>query len=260
MMKENQNKIQKETLNEAAEQKEAVLAKGRMITWIVTVILTLSITFCVIVCVQVLSKGFVQIGGFSLFRVVTGSMEPEIPVGSLLVAKQVDIEEIAVGDIVVFRSRESGMLGMMITHRVTNIHVGTGGDILLETKGDANQYADGYFVEADNLIGRALYYTGGTNFLTGILGLLSNKVGFMACVVLPCLVLGMLAMRDSVKSLREELENVTKELNESAAADTQQLFSKEEYEELCERLKLELLEEMKHSVKENQRSEEHTTE
>lgn len=255
------DKLTKATGQEAvADKEETGSAKGKVAALLVTGILAVSITLCVAVCVQVLSKGYVSIGGFSLFRVVTGSMEPEIPVGSLLIAKKAEITDIEVGDIVVFKSRESRMLGMVITHRVVATHVGTDGGVLLETKGDANQYADGYFVEAGNLIGKALYYTGGTNVFTGIFGLLSNKVGFMACVVLPCLVCGMLAMRDCVKNLKIELENVTRELDAEEAADVQPVFTEEEYRELCERLKRELLEELKQGVTDNQTTQEHTTE
>lgn len=211
--------------------------------------LVISVLLCVGVLAQVLSKGYVSVGGYSMFRVVTGSMEPEIPVGSLIISKSVEIEEIQTGDIVNFRSKESGMLGMVITHRVIGRYENANGNILLETKGDANRYTDGFFVEKDNLIGKTVSYTKEGNLIAGILSLLTNKVGFLACIVIPCLMIGILTMRDCVNSLREEIDAVSQQLDEvkdaaSNRAPEQQL-SETEYQALCDRLRSELLEELK---------------
>lgn len=222
----------------------------------VSCILIVSVMLCLGVVTQVLSNGYVNLCGFSLFRVVTGSMEPEISVGALLISKETDIEEIRVDDIVTFRSKESGMLGVIITHRVVAIHEGVNGAVLLETRGDANQYADGYFVDQGNLIGKAVYYTKSTNFFAGVLGMLTNKVGFLACIVLPCLLLGVVAMRDCVKNLMEEINAVNRELDKEEKAKNsvslEQELSVEEYRELCERLKRELLEELRQSAEDDE--------
>ena len=84
--------------------------------------------------VQVLSKGYVNIGGFMMFRVVTGSMEPTMPTGTLLITREVDIETVALDDIVCFRTRVSEIWGKIVTHRVVDI-METAEGILLETKG-----------------------------------------------------------------------------------------------------------------------------
>ena len=72
------------------------------INTLVTIGLVLAVALCLYVVVQVLSYGYANIGGFMMFRVVTGSMEPTIPVGSLLVTREVDIHAVEVGDIICF--------------------------------------------------------------------------------------------------------------------------------------------------------------
>ena len=69
----------------------------RKISALVTVLLVLAVTLCLYATIQVLSKGYANIGGFMMFRVVTGSMEPEIPVGALLLTKETEIEEVSGG-------------------------------------------------------------------------------------------------------------------------------------------------------------------
>ena len=84
---------------------------------IVTLILGVAVCFCLFVLVQVVSRGYASLGGYSFFKVVTGSMEPNLSVGELLLTKQIDPAEIAVDDIISFRSRSPGMIGAFIFGR-----------------------------------------------------------------------------------------------------------------------------------------------
>ena len=68
--------------------------------------------------------------GYGLGTVLTGSMEPEISEGDLIIVKEID--ELKVGDIVVFEDDNS-----LVVHRIIEIE----GDSLV-TKGDANNTAD----------------------------------------------------------------------------------------------------------------------
>ena len=51
----------------------------RAVSLLVTLMLILAVLLCLYVVVQVMSNGYVNIGGYMMFRVVTGSMEPTIP-------------------------------------------------------------------------------------------------------------------------------------------------------------------------------------
>ena len=124
------------------------------------VILVLAVVLAMVVCIQVLTRGYVTIAGNSLFRVVTGSMEPTMPVGSILICRDTPIDDIREGDIVCFRSMGSAGVGKIITHRVVAVLQNGDGETLLETRGDANLSADGNYVQADNLIGRVVWYAG----------------------------------------------------------------------------------------------------
>lgn len=233
--------------------KRSRLERGLSIA--VTVLLVLSVMLCVYVVTQVLTNGYVSFGGYMLFRVVTGSMEPAIPVDALLVSQQVDIQTIAVGDIVCFRTQETAIWGKIVTHRVVGIVSGPDGSLLLETKGDANLVMDGYYVSQDNLIGKVIWHTGEDNFLVSAISFFTSKTGFLSCIVFPCLLFAGLILRDSVAGIREELEAYTNEVNRlEKAANTNQSpyygLSREEYEEMVERIRAEVMEELLQLVKE----------
>lgn len=69
--------------------------------------------------------------------VVSGSMEPTIPIGSLTITKKINKENAAIGDIIAFRNQED-----IVTHRIFSIHDGK-----IYTKGDANSSVDEGYIE-----------------------------------------------------------------------------------------------------------------
>ena len=220
----------------------------KRVSMLVSMLLVMTVSLCLYVSVQAISKGYVQICGLSMFRVVTGSMEPEIPVGALLITKQTDIEKIALRDIVCFQTQESAIWGEIVTHRVVEI-LKIDGDILLRTQGDANLVSDGYLVEQEYLIGKVIWHTGDGSVLAGIFSFFTNKVGFLGCIVLPCLLLSGLLLKNCVSNIQQEMRNVVLELEhpvekKKTEVDPLSGMTQEEYNEMYERIRAELMEEL----------------
>jgi signal peptidase len=91
--------------------------------------------------------------GRDLFVIGGGSMEPSIPIGSLMIATRTDASTVAVGDVVTIRADN----GVVVTHRVNRI-VDTPDGRFFELKGDANETADGGLVPARAIVGAADQY------------------------------------------------------------------------------------------------------
>lgn len=92
---------------------------------------------------------FARLGGYEVYNVVSGSMEPEIPVGSLVYVERVQPEEILEGEVIAFRSG-----GSVVVHRVLeNRSV----EREFVTKGDANAAEDLHPAEYRRLIGRLAF-------------------------------------------------------------------------------------------------------
>ena len=91
---------------------------------------------------------------FRLVAVVSGSMEPTIPTGSLCIVNiRVPYEEIREGDVIVYLRKSDGL---RIIHRVIAVT-----DEGLVTKGDHNQIADGLSTTAENFYGKSLLHIPG---------------------------------------------------------------------------------------------------
>ena len=159
-----------------------------------------------------------QVLGYSVFRVMTGSMEPEIRSDSLLVVKKTPPEEIAPGDVISFFSPDPALEGAVNTHRVVRIEE-ENGEIRFITKGDANLIEDTYPVEESALVGKAVFKSYG---LGKAVSLLSNPLVFGIIILLPLLVILLMNLYRAVRiaadiAKKEEEEAVRKALEEIKA-------------------------------------------
>ena len=119
-------------------------------------ILLLIIFFVVDIFFQkfVQKKNNVEFFGIKPFIIMTGSMEPNLNVGDMIITKKVSSQdEIQIGDVVTY-SLENGR--DTVTHRVTDI-VYEDGQKLYQTKGDNNNSPDSDLVKFENIIGKKFY-------------------------------------------------------------------------------------------------------
>ena len=110
----------------------------------------ISTALVVIVVIFAILLVGVRLFGIQVFSVISGSMEPEYPVGSLIYVKDVDPSEIEVNDVITYILPND----MPSTHRVIAIDEE---NQLFYTKGDANKVEDGAPVHFENLIGTPVF-------------------------------------------------------------------------------------------------------
>lgn len=159
-----------------------------------------------------------QVLGYSVFRVMTGSMEPEIREDSLLVVKKTPPEDIVPGDVISFFSPDPMLEGAVNTHRVVRIEKENGRTQFI-TKGDANVIEDIYPTDASALVGRVVFQSYG---LGKAVSLLSNPLVFGIIILLPLLVILLMNLYRAVRiaadiAKKEEEEAVRQALEEIKA-------------------------------------------
>ncbi len=107
-----------------------------------TVLLILLVALC-------LPLTLPRVMGYDIYTVISGSMEPSIPTGSLVYIEGAQPEDIEAGDVIAFYgARDSAAV---ITHRVVENNTLMGQFV---TKGDANEKADVNPVSYEEFIGK----------------------------------------------------------------------------------------------------------
>ena len=192
---------------------------------IISVLTSLLLAFAVIICFTVVyqmqTKRYVSLFGCSVFRVVSDSMEPEIPVGALIISKETNIEQIVLGDIICFRSLESYMYDQVVTHRVVGIEETRTGEIAFRTRGDSNHSDDGFFVTKTNLIGKVIYHTDEGSFITNAYAVLTSGIGFFTLIVIPVIVITVIILHENIKKITNEMKAIRAELDREAKKEAE---------------------------------------
>lgn len=130
-----------------------------------TVILLLLVALC-------LPLTLPRVFGYGIYAVVSGSMEPAIPTGSLVYIEKTQPEDIREGDIIAFYgARDSAAV---ITHRVVENNELEG---IFVTKGDANEKEDVNPVDYRDFIGKEVLAVPGLGQAAQVFTSAQGKIG-----------------------------------------------------------------------------------
>lgn len=110
---------------------------------------TLYIFFIIVIFVLISSK--TPVFGLRSYVVLTGSMQPAIPAGSVIVVEKQSAYHS--GDIITFKNTS-----MEVTHRIISIKH-SGNSAVYETRGDANQSPDKVPVYERAIAGKVILHT-----------------------------------------------------------------------------------------------------
>ena len=134
--------------------------------------------------------------GWSVDTVFSGSMEPQLKVGGVVVTRHVAAEEIQVGDIITFYPPASEQL---TSHRV--IAVDDGSPLHFQTKGDANENTDPFVVPAENVVGKVCLHLPYFGYAAQFV---KTPLGVLLTLCLPGLVIIAMETRNIWRVITEE--------------------------------------------------------
>lgn len=160
----------------------------RIFIWTVSIILGLIVAFLAFVFIS---------PDYDLYIVRSGSMEPAINVGDMVLAGPVGTGGIKPGVIISYEAGKN-----LITHRVLSIDGNT-----LITKGDANKEPDPNPVRLSQVQSRYIFRIPYVGYVAGFL---RTRPGWLLSIVLPSIVLVGFIVKDIIKeaSRNEKSEKI----------------------------------------------------
>lgn len=164
-----------------------------------------------VVIIAILLVG-VRIVGLTPYTVLSPSMTPTYPVGSVLYVSKVSADELKVGDPLTYT-----LDGKTVTHRIVEKNENDLTGVSFITKGDANKIADGHPVYPNQIVGKPLFHV-------PVLGYISNFVQTSPGIYIAaggCLVLVFLAFLPDFLS-------ADKKKKEDDVAETEAVAEEEE--------------------------------
>ena len=233
------------------ENKKKAPKWKKIVGAILTVILFVILVLCVVVVVRVKSSKKPFLFGYATFFVVSGSMEPTIHVGEVILVEKVSSpEELKKGDIITFRGKGGVIAGKIVTHRIVSEGVVDG---KITTCGDANHNIADEPITYDDVIGK---YAKTSAFLTTVYAVFTSKYGFLFIVVIPLLILLVVQITNFRRACRMDKdgrlpeEKTEEEIKEQAIKEKEDEIKRKAVEEyLASKKRIELAEKEKKSRK-----------
>jgi signal peptidase len=156
--------------------------------------------------------GIPSLFGYSPFSILSGSMEPTLKTGDIVLCKKVDNNtELKENDIITFRTTIDGKKAI-ITHRINSITTLDDNSIIITTKGDNNDTSDANPLTREEVL--AKYDNVRIPYLGYFITFISNKYVFFFLIILPLAILFLLELVDLIKQLVENAEERIKEEEE----------------------------------------------
>lgn len=163
----------------------------------------------VLVCIAVLFSFFVsiiQVFGFRVYGVLSGSMEPAYPTGSLIYVRNVDPDDLRIGDAITFSLSPN----VIATHRIVGIVPDENNPSFrrFQTKGDANRSVDTSLVSPSNVIGKVAF---SLPYLGKIADYIQKPPGLYVAILVSGVLIALVILTDSKASKKIPFLNKKKE-------------------------------------------------
>jgi signal peptidase len=135
--------------------------------------------------------------GYTSLTVLSGSMEPTLATGDVIVGRPIAAEEARRGDVITFREPGTHRL---VTHRLRRMRV-VNGVAQMVTKGDANNAPERWRIPVDGKVCRILYRVPKLGYARSLVG---SPPGRLLLLVLPVVLLGVLVVTRIWKPVHEQ--------------------------------------------------------
>jgi len=132
---------------------------------------------------------------YKLYTVMSGSMEPTIKVGSVIIS--IPQKNYEVGDVVTYKDNLSKY--KFTTHRIVEIKE-VNGKKEIYTKGDANDSLDGEAISEANILGKSLF---DIPYLGYLVSYLKNPIGLILIIIIPSTII----IYEEIRKIRIEILN-----------------------------------------------------
>lgn len=174
-------------------------------------IVTLFIVFVVsTIFIQRISDNKINLGGISIYTIITQSMEPKYNVGDMVFSKKVDTSTLKVGDDVVYMGKEGDFSGKIVTHQIIKIEV-INNVKYYHTKGINNNVEDP-IITSDQIMGK-VFMKG--RILSLISKIINNEYGFYFVIFVPFVLLVSMEIIDIVDEKKQKgCENNEQQIKE----------------------------------------------
>ena len=215
-------------------------SKARVMKKILKIVFKILYQILIILCVlliaiivfQKVTESNRSVGGYRIFRVITGSMIPEYDVGEVVIAKETNPADIEVGDDIVYQGQFGDYNGKIIMHQVTQIDVDENNNRTFHAKGLQNNSVEDPQIKSNQIYGVVKLKSKTLSLLYKLATSIYSSFIIITILVLNVFVSFKFSGKPKIQQLRESYEEEEIDNNEAIEDEVEnEEYNNEETEE-----------------------------
>lgn len=152
-----------------------------------TVILVVLVITVICTFYQRITGGTPQIFGYSVYRISSGSMVPDLQIGDIIVSGPVSADQVQKGDVITYNGVSGDMAGKIITHKVVETPYEENGIYHFQTCGIAPAATNDPPITSQQLMGKYLFTV---PFAAAVYNVFITPWGLLIFIGILCLMFG----------------------------------------------------------------------
>lgn len=224
------------------------MKKTNLIKSIFKIILKILYDLLIVVCVllilvivlQKITDSSGSLGGYRIFRVVTGSMLPQYEIGEVVICKETETQQIKVGDDIVYRGIEGQFKNKIIMHEVVEIETDANNQLIFHAKGISNAQEDPTEIKENQIYGVVKFKS---QILTVLYKLASSAyTSFIIIIILAINVFISFKVSDKKDEELEQLEEGKDEEHNNRKINSEEIEKQKDKKEEIKEIEFEEIE------------------
>lgn len=197
------------------------------------VIMCLIIT--IIIVLQKATSNNRTIFGYRIFRVITGSMEPEYDIGQVVICKETNPEQIKIGDDIVYLGKYGEYNGKIIMHEIVGIDKDENNNLNFHAKGLHTASVEDPLIKPNQIYGVVKFKSGILTILYNLATSIYSSFIIVTLLVLNVFISFKFTGKNNIQQLQDSYEdneeNVSEEdIGEDYIEDAENEIDEEEIE------------------------------
>ena len=171
------------------------------------IIIIICLLLTMIVVLQKVTDSNRSIGGYRIFRVITGSMEPEYDIGEVVICKETDPNEIEVGQDIVYKGTYRDYSGKIIMHEVVGIDRDENNNLNFRAKGLHSASIEDPQIKANQIYGVVRHKSGILTLLYKLATSIYSAFVIITILVLNVFISFKFSGKEKIQQLAEACED-----------------------------------------------------
>ena len=203
----------------------------KILNWIGYIILALFvITLLYVFTVRITGKT-PQLFGYSVHRVISGSMEPHIEIGDVILVKKTDSPELKKGDVITYKGTQGDVAGKTVTHQIVSEPYEQNGRYYFTTQGTALGAPLDPEIDDTQVIGKVLCII---PLLGSLFDFFTHWYGYLAIILLLLVAFGSELINIISLLRRNKVEKAVEKLPPVKKSDLDEQFHEKRAQEIDE--------------------------